>query len=52
MIKSLNVFCKIAFFVSFIGVAITSFNHDLNNCLLLFGIQIVCAYTAILTEEV
>ena len=52
MIKILNVFSKIMFFVLFTGVLITSLAHDLQLCTLFFGLQVVFAYTAILTEEV
>lgn len=52
MIRILNIFSKIMFFVLFTGVLITSLAHDLQLCTLFFGLQVVFAYTAILTEEV
>lgn len=52
MIKNLNYFCKISVFGLLIGMVIASLAHKPELCTLLFGIQIACAYTAILTEEV
>lgn len=52
MIKILNVFSKIMFFVLFTGVLITSLAHNLQLCTLFFGLQIVSVYTAIVTEEI
>lgn len=52
MIEIINVFSKIMCFVLFIGVLITSLAHNLPWSTLFFGLQIVFAYTAILTEEV
>lgn len=51
MIKILNVFSKIMFFVLFMGVLITSLAHNLQLCTLFFGLQIVFTYTAVLTED-
>ena len=52
MIRGLNYFCKIAVFVLFIGMVIASLVHDPEICTLLFIMQVACAYTAILTEEI
>lgn len=52
MIGFINVFSKIMFFVLFIGMIVTSVTHNLQLCTLFFSLQIVFAYTAILTEEV
>ena len=52
MIRILNVFSKIMFFVLFIGVLITSLAHNLQLCTIFFGLQIVFTYTAVLTEEI
>lgn len=52
MIKSLNVFCKIAVFGLFIGMVMASLAHNPEICILLFVLQVACAYTAIATEGV
>ena len=51
MIEILNVFSKIMVFVFFAGVLITSLAHNLQLSTLFFGLQIVSAYTAVLTED-